>query len=65
MKEKKEKLFWGIYLFLGLSFLYNYMIITDFWFKYLFLVVGVFDISMVMMRSGLYNYHHGYYKHLK
>lgn len=64
MKDKGERLLWLLYLIFGLVFLYQHLVTTDLLFKYLFLVLGVFDITLLMLRSGLYNYHHGYYKWL-
>lgn len=60
-----ERLLWLLFLVLGLSFLYQFMVTEEFIFKYIFLVVGVFDICLLMVRSGLYNYHHNNYEWLK
>ena len=60
-----EKLICLIYLSLGLILLYQFMASESFLLKYVGLVLGIFDISMLIMRVGLYNYHNGYYWWLK
>lgn len=60
-----EKVWWLIYLVFGLFFLFRFLTTEELLFQYIFLVLGVFDISMLITRSGLYNYNNKSYKWLE